>query len=97
MAKASKRTRSASKGTRSASRRTGSVASGSKLTIFPKAQAAGSGNLDLGQRRRKVNVEDAKVTGHDYEGYKRKMAHSGYGWYTQEQLEDYNDQLIGRF
>ena len=29
-----------------------------------------------------------------------KMAdapHYGYGWYTQEQLEDYYNQLIGRF
>ena len=25
------------------------------------------------------------------------MANYGYGWYTQEQLEDYYDQLIGRF
>ena len=25
------------------------------------------------------------------------MAHYGYGWYTQEQLEDYYDQLIGNF
>ena len=23
--------------------------------------------------------------------------HYGYGWYTQEQLEDYYNQLIGRF
>ena len=27
----------------------------------------------------------------------KKMAHYGYGWYTQEQLEDYYDQLIGNF
>ena len=29
----------------------------------------------------------------------KKMAESnyGYGWYTQEQLEDYYDHLIGRF
>ena len=26
----------------------------------------------------------------------KKMANYGYGWYTQEQLEDYYDQLIGR-
>ena len=25
------------------------------------------------------------------------MANYGYGWYTQEQLEDYYDQLIGNF
>ena len=25
------------------------------------------------------------------------MAHYGYGWYTQEQLEEYYDQLIGSF
>ena len=25
------------------------------------------------------------------------MANYGYGWYTQEQLEDYYDQLIGKF
>ena len=25
------------------------------------------------------------------------MAHYGYGWYTQEQLEDYYDKLIGNF
>ena len=25
------------------------------------------------------------------------MAHYGYGFYTQEQLEDYYDQLIGNF
>ena len=25
------------------------------------------------------------------------MTHYGYGWYTQEQLEDYYDQLIGNF
>ena len=29
--------------------------------------------------------------------FSKKMAHYGYGWYTQEQLEDYYDQLIGRF
>ena len=27
----------------------------------------------------------------------KKMANYGYGWYTQEQLEDYYDQMIGRF
>ena len=27
----------------------------------------------------------------------KKMANYGYGWYTQEQLEDYYDQLIGNF
>ena len=27
----------------------------------------------------------------------RKMATYGYGWYTQEQLEDYYDKLIGNF
>jgi len=41
-----------------------------KLTIFSGAQAAGSGNLDLGEGKRKVKVEDAKVTG--YEGYNKK-------------------------
>ena len=25
------------------------------------------------------------------------MAHYGYGWYTQEQLEDYYGKLIGNF
>ena len=25
------------------------------------------------------------------------MANYGYGWYTQEQLEDYYDQMIGNF
>ena len=25
------------------------------------------------------------------------MANYGYGWYTQEQLDDYYDQLIGNF
>jgi len=41
-----------------------------KLTIFSGAQAAGSGNLDLGEGKRKVKVEDAKVTG--YKGYNKK-------------------------
>ena len=27
----------------------------------------------------------------------KKMAHYGYGWDTQEQLEDYYDKLIGNF
>ena len=27
----------------------------------------------------------------------KKMTHYGYGWYTQEQLEDYYDKLIGKF
>ena len=27
----------------------------------------------------------------------KKMANYGYSWYTQEQLEDYFDQLIGNF
>ena len=27
----------------------------------------------------------------------KKMANYGYGWYTQEQLEDYYNQLIGNF
>jgi len=55
---------------KSSSRRAGSVPSGSKLAIFSKAQAAGSGNLDFGQGTRKVKVEDAEVTG--YEGYGKK-------------------------
>jgi len=41
-----------------------------KLGIFPGAQVAGSGNLDLGGGKRKANLEDAKVTG--YEGYNKK-------------------------
>jgi len=65
-----RRTRSSSRRTRSSSRRAGSIPSGSKLTISSKAQAAGSGNLDLGQGTRQVKVEDAKVTG--YQGYKKK-------------------------
>ena len=28
--------------------------------------------------------------------FKMADAHYGYGWYTQEQLEDYYNQLIGR-
>ena len=27
----------------------------------------------------------------------KKMANYGYGWYTQEQLEDYYDKMIGNF